>query len=94
VIDWNISLGNALTIIILGAGGLGFIYSIRGRVDGLGDRMKTMEQQLIRLVDVLVEQRGQAVHISSIDGRILAQGARLDELERRFNRRIETSSST
>lgn len=93
VIEPDINVGNILTIVAFCVGGLVFIYTLRARVDvmnsgveNLAKRVLGMEQQLVRLVDVLVEQGRQAERIAATDQRLLAQGGRIDELERRVNR--------
>ena len=86
---WSLTFGNALTIIILGAGGLGFVYTIRGRVDALSERLLVLEGELRRLVDVLIAQGRQAERITAIEDRLSGQGRRLDELIQRFNNKMD-----
>ncbi len=83
--DWSIGLGNILTIVVLGAGGIGFVYTLRGRVDGLSARILLMEKELTKMVEVLVQQGRHDERMAAMDLRLAAQGQRLDDLTRRFN---------
>lgn len=83
--DYGITFGNLLTIFVLGAGGVGFVYTMRGRIDGLSARMLEIEREMHQLVTILIEQGKQDERLRSLDARVLAQGQRLDELTNRFN---------
>lgn len=83
--DWSLNFGNLLTIIILGAGVVGFIYTLRGRVDDLSHRFLAMEGELRKMVEILVMQGRHDERMSAMDTRIAQQGERLDDLTRRFN---------
>ena len=87
--DWSINFGHFLTIVVLGAGGLGFVWTIRGRVDALSDRMLGLESETKKLVDVLIAQGRQDERLTAMDQRTVAQGRRLDELNERFNRVLD-----
>jgi hypothetical protein len=84
--DWSINFGHFLTIIVLGGGGIGFVWTIRGRVDALSERMLSLEYETKKLVDVLIAQGRQDERLTAMDQRMVAQGRRLDELAARFNR--------
>jgi hypothetical protein len=84
--DWSINFGHLLTIIVLGSGGIGFVWTIRGRVDALSERMLSLEYETKKLVDVLIAQGRQDERLTAMDQRMVAQGRRLDELAARFNR--------
>jgi len=84
--DWSINFGHFLTIVVLGAGGLGFVWTIRSRVDALWDRMKGLETETKKLVDILVAQGRQDEKLNAINMQMVLQGKRLDELSERFNK--------
>ena len=85
---WAINVGNALTILVLGAGGIGFVYTMRGRIDALSERVLNVEMQLVKMVEILVQQGRHSERLTAIDQRIQSQGQRLDALTNRFNRYI------
>jgi hypothetical protein len=89
VFDWSVNLGHLLTIIVLGSGGVGFVYTIRGRVDGLSERMLALESETQKLIDVLVEQGRHDERLTAMDTRVAAQGRRLDETIERLNRILD-----
>jgi hypothetical protein len=86
MLDWSVNLGNLITVatvvgsILLGLG------MLKARVRELGERMLAVEKNMERLVEVLVEQGRHEERMNSIDGRMLAQGARIDDLSRQLNR--------
>lgn len=84
--DWTVNFGNVINVVVIAGGGIIFLYSIRWRVDELAGDIVAMQEQLKRMVDVLVEQGRHAERLVAMDDRIAAQGARLDELTNRFNR--------
>lgn len=84
--DWTVNFGNVINIVIIAGGGIVFLYSVRWRVDEPAKDIVAMQEQLKRMVDVLVEQGRHAERLTAMDDRIAAQGARLDELINRFNR--------
>ena len=86
---WKLSVENLITLLVLGAGGLGFVYTIRGRLDALSERLLVFEKEIRRLVDVLVVQNRQEERMNSMENRISAQGLRLDDLTKRFNEKMD-----
>ena len=86
--DWSINLGNALTIVSFIGGGIIFVVTIRGRVDALTGRISFVEQELRKLLEVLIEQGRHTERMAAMDLRIQAQGQRLDMLTNRVNRRL------
>lgn len=86
---WKLSVENLITLLVLGAGGLGFVYTIRGRLDALSERLLVFEKEIRRLVDVLVVQGRQEERMNSMENRISAQGLRLDDLTKRFNEKMD-----
>lgn len=91
MLEWTFSLGNALTIMSFLVGGSGLVYTIRGRVDAISVRLFSLENELKRMVDILVEQGRHAERMNAMDSRIANQGARLDDLTNRFNERADLS---
>lgn len=86
--DWSVNLGNALTIASFIGGGIIFVTTIRGRVDALNGRIIFVEQELRKLLEVLIEQGRHSERMSAMDMRIQSQGQRLDSLTNRVNRRL------
>lgn len=87
--DLTVNLGNLLTIGAFLAGGLGFVYTVRGRVDALSSRLFVLESEIRRMVDVLVQQGRHEERMNAMDARVANQGMRLDDLTRRFNERAD-----
>ena len=90
---WNISLGNLITIVIMLAGGVGFVYTIRGRVDVLSNRVLRVEEGMKQLIQVLIDQGRADERMTSMQTQLNQQGKRLDEtaerLMRLFNGRMK-----
>lgn len=93
MIDWSINFGHFLTIIVLGAGGIGFVYTMRGRIDALGERLGNTESELRKLVELQVAQGRHDERINAMDTRLVAQGQRIDETIARLNRMIDEARS-
>lgn len=89
---WSLNFGHFLTILVLGAGGIGFAYTVRGRVDALSDRMLSVENNIKQLVEVLVQQGRMQERLKTIDERQLAEGRRVDDLTKRVNDWIDRRS--
>lgn len=87
--DWSVGLGNVITIVVLGIGGIGFLYTIKTQVINLSGRLQDLEHELHRLTDILVAQGRQDERMTAMDARLVAQGKRLDELAMRFNKKID-----
>lgn len=85
----GIRFGDVLQILAFLGGGVGFVYTMRGRIDALSAQVVTMQGELKKLVEILVIQGRHDEKLTAMDGRILAQGRRIDELEGRFNRRFD-----
>jgi hypothetical protein len=84
--DWSVNLGNALTIVSFIGGGIIFVVTIRGRVDALTGRITFVEQELRKMVEVLIMQGRHDERMAAMDARIQSQGQRLDTLTNRINR--------
>lgn len=90
--DWTISIGNII------AGGTTFVGIIAAffalktmvgvltsRLEGMIERMIEMESAMKRVVEILVVQGRQDERLNAMDGRLHAQGARIDEAISRIN---------
>lgn len=84
--DWQINLGNVLTIISFIIGGLGFVWTMKSQIDSLGSRTMAMEVELKKLVDVLINQGRQDERLNAMDFRLAASAQRVTDLEKRVNR--------
>jgi hypothetical protein len=84
--DWQINLGNLLTILAFIIGGLGFVWTMRSQIDSLAGRAGAMEAELKKLGDILINQGVQNERMNALDYRLAASDRDLKELEARFNR--------
>lgn len=92
----GLRFGDILQIIAFLGGGIGFVYTMRGRIDGLssqvlqqGASLSAVQVELKKIVDVLVIQGRHEERMRAQDERIFAQGQRLDSLQERFNTYID-----
>lgn len=84
--DWVANnVGNIISIIGMFAVGIGFLYSMKDKIDNMSTRLLVLEGELKKLIDVLIAQGRQEERISALDQRMVAQGIRLDDLSKRFN---------
>ncbi len=63
-----------------------FANTIRKDVTYHGDRLANVEEEMKKIRDVMVSIARQEERMSAMDQRILAQGARIDELTKRISR--------
>lgn len=84
--DWSVNLGHLLTIGTFIITIAGFIMVMRDRVDAMSRRMVNMEIEMKKIVEVLVQQGRLDERMTAIDGRMLAQGQRIDDLTRKLDR--------
>lgn len=85
-IDPTINVGNIITLVVTLGSIAVIVGMLRGKVDALGERMLALEKNMTTLVQVLVDQGRQEEKMLAMDGRMLAQGARIDDLTRQVNR--------
>ena len=71
-IDWTISLGNILTIIVIVGSVYQFVWAIKADVKIVNVELSAMKEQLKKLTEVLIE--------------VGKMGARLDDHSRRLSR--------
>lgn len=90
--DWSVNLGNLLTLGALVCSVAIVVGMLRNQVVELTRRMLAMEESMKQLVQVLIDQGRQEERMTAIDGRMLAQGARLDDLNRQIGRLFEPKS--
>lgn len=84
--DWvTNNVGNIVSIIGMFAVGIGFLYSMKDKIDNMSTRLLVLEGELKKLIDVLIAQGRQEERIAALDQRMVAQGIRLDDLSKRFN---------
>ena len=87
--DWSVSVGNLLTILSFLIVATGTVYTLRGRVDAISNRLLSFEGEIRRLTDILVIQGRHEERMAAMDGRLSNQGSRLDDLTRRFNDKVD-----
>ena len=68
--DWSIKLGDVLTIVAIVAAALGFLYTLRGKVDAMDGRLKHVETELSAFVQALVQLARQDERLNSHDKRL------------------------
>lgn len=83
--DWTISIGAILNIIAFIVVGTGFVYTMRGRMESLSNRLHVLEEDIKTLITILIQQGKQEERMTAMDARVANQGARLDDITRRFN---------
>jgi hypothetical protein len=82
----NFNLGNLLTIITFIIGGLGFVYTIRADVKITSVRLSAVEKELSELRRVVVDIARQEERLNAIDQRMIMQGQRLDDTNRKVDK--------
>ena len=85
----SFNLGNAVTIISFIVGGIMFVNTIRKDVSYQGDRLTDIEEEMKKMREVIITIARQEERMSAMDQRMLSQGARIDDLIRRFDRSRE-----
>lgn len=83
--DWTVNLSSIISIVGMLCIGIGFLYTTRDKLDNMAKRLETLEEDLKKLIDVLIQQGKQEERINALDQRMVAQGIRLDDLTKRFN---------
>lgn len=86
--DWTIGVGQILTILSMIIVGLGFVYTLRGRMEGMSGRLASLEVDIKSLITILIQQGKHEERMTAMDSRIANQGARLDDITRRFNDKV------
>jgi hypothetical protein len=86
---WSFNFGHLVTLLALGLPGVGFLYTIRGRVDNLNTDMTDLKAEVKKLVDVMISQGKQETALASLRDAHIAQGKRLDEFINRMNTYID-----
>lgn len=86
--DWTIGIGQILTILSMIVVGLGFVYTLRGRMEGMSGRLASLEVDIKSLITILIQQGKHEERMTAMDSRIANQGARLDDLTRRYNDKL------
>jgi len=81
---FHVNLGNVLTIVAFFVGGLAFVYTLRGDVRMQAGRLESLEREVVKMRDVLVQIARQEERLTAMDQRMLLQGQRLDDLNKRL----------
>lgn len=87
--DWTVKFGDVLAIFTFVGSGWGIIATVRSRVDGLHARMKSVEDQMRALVEIMVNQGRQDERMNSIDARMVIHAQRMTEIDRQVDRLFE-----
>ncbi|KAL0630334.1 hypothetical protein Q9L58_010820 [Maublancomyces gigas] len=94
------NFGNMLTIATFFVGGIAFVWSMKVdlkanqaanqvMLDSLNERFIGMQEEMKKLVEILVNQGKHEERMIAMDARLMNQGRRLDETIERFNRFME-----
>lgn len=86
MIDWSVNLGNVLNIAFVVAGWIAVIVALRVKVDALTGRLITVEQELTKMVAVMVAQGRHDERLNAFSRELNDLARRHDELANRFNR--------
>lgn len=87
--DWTVNLGNLLTIATLFVVGLGYLYTMKDKIDSMSARLLVLEGELKKLIDVLIQQGKHEERMLAMDARMVSQGQRLDDMIKRFNESLD-----
>lgn len=71
VIDWTLNIGNLIQIVVIAAGGLTFLFAIRGQVTLLGASLADMKADMTDVKEELKELREVFTTQVDHDGRLL-----------------------
>lgn len=83
--DWTISAGNLFTIGSFLVVASATVITLRNRVDSISIRLLSFENEIRRLTDILIAQGRQEERMNAMDARMVNQGARLDDMIKRYN---------
>jgi uncharacterized alkaline shock family protein YloU len=89
VFDWSINVGNILTIIGLVAAAISVVVSMKSTLASFAERLRDVENEIEKLLGVLIMQGKVEERLKFIDERNLAQGKRLDSTEERLSRHLD-----
>lgn len=67
MIDWNISVGNLLTMAAFGAGGISFVVAVRRDVAILSSRLGPIESAVVRLTDIMEKLGRQDERLKAVE---------------------------
>lgn len=73
IFSWTISIGTIVEVVTIALGGALFIWSMRARIEGMGQELSSLKQEISKLADILTKLAVQ-------DQRILAIEKDVDEL--------------
>lgn len=88
--DWTVNLGNLLTIASMFVVGLGYLYTMKDKIESMSARLLVLEGELKKLIDVLIQQGKHEERMLAMDARMVNQGQRLDDLIKRFNEQLDS----
>lgn len=83
---WNF-VGNIAPALIFVIGGIGFLFTIRSHVSEIMTRLVDVENELKKLVDVLVQQGRHSERLNAIDARLNVQSERINSLDIELRKR-------
>lgn len=87
--DWTVNLGHVFTIVSFLLVSMGFVYAMRGKIDGMSSRLKLLESDIKSLITILIQQGKHEERMTAMDARLINQGMRLDDITRRFNDKLD-----
>ena len=67
MLDLTVRLGDILTVIVIGCGGLLFLYTMRADLRILSSRVQNVEAKLGLITQILVEQARHDARLSSVE---------------------------
>lgn len=81
-IDWTIKFGDVLTMAVIALGGLGFLYTMRGKVDGLSTDVSKISVSFQKMQEKMTELATAVATIAVAEQKISAVNARVDDEKR------------
>lgn len=69
--------------------GLGYLYTMKDKIDSMSARLLVLEGELKKLIDVLIQQGKHEERMLAMDARMVSQGQRLDDMIKRFNESLD-----
>ena len=67
MLDLTIRLGDILTVIVIGCGGLLFLYTMRADLRILSSRVQNVEGKLGLITEILVKQAGHDARLDTVE---------------------------
>jgi len=81
-IDWTISIGSLIQIVVILAGGFAVLVTLRNTVDGLKTDVSTIQEELRKMGDILTKMAVAETRLDNTDTRLSRVESDLRDLRR------------